>query len=56
MPTPDAAAALWQLVEPLRAACQVADEHDDFVLAAKLSDCIEWIVARCIDPDFGENA
>lgn len=36
---------LQQLIDPLKRACELAEAHDDFVLAAKLSDCIDWIRA-----------
>jgi hypothetical protein len=45
MAEPDRAAALRKLTEPLTEACVLAERLGDFVLAAKLSDCIEWIRA-----------
>lgn len=41
----DRATALRQLTEPLTRACELAERLQDYVLAAKLSDCIEWIQA-----------
>ena len=45
MSDPDRATELRKLTEPLTRACELAERHEDFVLAAKLSDCIEWIQA-----------
>lgn len=41
----DRATELRKLTEPLTRARELAESLDDFVLAAKLSDCIEWIQA-----------
>ncbi|WP_380787288.1 hypothetical protein [Sphingomonas sp. R86521] len=38
-----------KLTEPLTRACELAESLDDFVLAAKLSDCIEWIQSSRYD-------
>ncbi len=43
MSQPDRAAELRKLTGPLTRACALAESLGDFVLAAKLSDCIEWI-------------
>jgi hypothetical protein len=49
MSDPDRATELRKLTEPLTRACELAERHEDFVLAAKLSDCIEWIQAARYD-------
>lgn len=41
----DRATAMRKMTEPLARACELAESLGDFVLAAKLSDCIEWIQA-----------
>ncbi len=43
MSQPDRASELRKLTGPLTRACVLAESLGDFVLAAKLSDCIEWI-------------
>ncbi len=45
----DRATELRKLTEPLTRACELAESLDDFVLAAKLSDCIEWIQSSRYD-------
>ena len=48
----DRASELRKLTEPLTRACDIAESLQDYVLAAKLSDCIEWIQSsRCGAPD-----
>jgi hypothetical protein len=34
----------------LTQACELAERHGDFILAAKLSDCIEWIQSARYTP------
>ena len=43
MSGPNRAVELRKLTGPLKQACVLAEHLEDFVLAAKLSDCIEWI-------------
>lgn len=51
----DRAAELRGLTEPLTRACELAERFEDYVLAAKLSDCIEWIeAARYGDAGHGD--
>lgn len=50
MAEPDPATELRKLAEPLMQACDLAERHGDFILAAKLSDCIEWIASARYDP------
>jgi hypothetical protein len=48
----DRASELKKLTEPLMRACDIAESLEDYVLAAKLSDCIEWIQSsRLTTPD-----
>ena len=49
MAEPDYGAELKKLAGPLTEACELAERLEDFVLAAKLSDCIEWINAARYD-------
>ncbi|GEM_PF-4633827 len=49
MAEPDYGAELKKLTGPLTEACELAERLEDFVLAAKLSDCIEWISAARYD-------